>query len=185
MSDPTNTPPPPDASAAQITALQNQVNELKSLMDSTKDADGKAALAKLHDTSTATLAALTDMKTRMDKADETARTMTEKAKAVAISASIKEAAKAAGAVDAADVLQFIKASDVKLNADGEPENVAELVEAFKKTKPHFFGAVTTSTTDKPPPKSDPSPFHASKATEAEYEAKMKEMGLDPKRFRRT
>ena len=89
-----------------------------------------------------------------DRAEAAERKATESLTAAqtrAVNADLRIAAKDAGATDLSDVLALLPRDKLKLNADGDVENAAELVAEFKLAKPHLFGGATTSHTTTPPP----------------------------------
>lgn len=91
-----------------------------------------------------------------------------------IRAELKAEALKAGMVDL-DGLKLADLSTVKLNADGEVEGAEELMASLKKAKPYLFGAPNTSSTTKPPPAVPPTAKHARDLTDAEYDARKREM----------
>ena len=87
-------------------------------------------------------------------------------------AELKAAAVKAGLVDM-DVLKLVDISPLKLNENGEIEGLDKLVEDFKKTKPHFFGAAGASTSapgTKPAPKGGNDPVDVTKMSPQDYAA---------------
>ena len=84
-------------------------------------------------------------------------------------AELKAVALKHGVVDM-DLLKLMDLSAVKLLENGDIEGADALFEAAKKSKPHFFGAVSTSSTAKTPPVGDPKVTDARKQTPEEYAA---------------
>ena len=91
-----------------------------------------------------------------------------KAQQKAVNADLRLAAKDAGAVDIGDVLALVDRSKLKLSADGDVENAAELIAEMKTAKPHLFGVATTGSTTRPPPKKETAPTKATEMTPEEY-----------------
>jgi len=79
------------------------------------------------------------------KNDELKKSQDEKAaleariKTDSINSAVKVAALEAGTIDVELAVKAINPEEVKLGADGVPENVGKLVEKLKKDKPHLFG----------------------------------------------
>lgn len=88
-----------------------------------------------------------------------------------IRAELKAAAVEAGMVDL-DVLKLVDLSKVKLNEAGEVEGAKELMDGLKKSKPHFFGPPSTSSSHKAPPKDDQKAKKATDMTPEEYEKEL-------------
>ncbi len=173
--DPTD-PANPQAPVVPDPALASQFKELSERVAKTADADLKLFLAGILKASEATMADLKAMRDRLDKAQADAdaaavaavKAKTEAAEAVTKS-TIKAAAQKAGAVEAADVLPFIKLADVRVGEDGE-SNVAELVDALKKAKPHLFTSASTSTAAPAPKPGQTTAKSALEMTDAEWKA---------------
>lgn len=95
-----------------------------------------------------------------------------------IRAELKAEAIKSGMVDL-DGLKLADLSAVKLDENGEVTGAVELMAALKEAKPYLFTppADTTTTTKKPPAKKEPAPFNARTATDAERQAKARELGI--------
>lgn len=99
-------------------------------------ADAKAAAQKLIDEKVAEI-------------ENRARTQTTKSE-------LRVHAERAGVVDFGDLYEIMKTKDlakVEYDDEGNVANAAELITELKKSKPHFFGGVSTSSTEKVPPAS--------------------------------
>lgn len=104
---------------------------------------------------------------KVKAADEKSAQATTKAQERAINADLKVAAKDAGAHDAGDLLVLLDRSKIKLDADGVITNAAELMAELKTSKPHLFGAASTSNPNPTPPKKPTSEKPASEWTPEE------------------
>lgn len=94
-----------------------------------------------------------------------------------IRAELKAEAIKAGMVDL-DGLKLADLSAVKIDEQGNVVGAEELLKSLKESKPYLFKEVSsTSHAGDPPPKKDPTPFDARKATPEEVAAKAREMGL--------
>ena len=80
-------------------------------------------------------------------------------------------------MNAADVLAFVDFAEVNFGADGAPTNLADLVKGVKEAKPYLFGAANTSATHMPPPAKTAEARHASELKPAEYNARLRELGV--------
>ena len=91
-------------------------------------------------------------------------------------AELKAAAIAAGMNDPADAMAMVPMDQIKLNEDGDPSNLAELMAALKESKPYLFRVDgqtprdSTSNPAKPPKPGDPKPKLATEMTDEEYAA---------------
>lgn len=106
----------------------------------------------------------------LKEAEEKSAEATRKAQERAVNADLKVTAKDAGAHDVADILALLDRSKIKLDANGDIENAADLIADLKKTKPHLFGTPSTSN---PAPAPAPKPAgakHAKDMTDEEFEA---------------
>ncbi|HVC16667.1 MAG TPA: hypothetical protein VNE18_05115 [Rhodanobacter sp.] len=105
------------------------------------------------------------------KAAETkASEMTTAAQKRVLHAELRSAAKDAGALDIADVIALLDMTKVKVDDTGEPANAAEVLAEMKKAKPHLFGAASTTSNPKLPPKPTDTPKSAKEMTPQEYRA---------------
>ena len=103
-------------------------------------------------------------KTANEKIEASNKTANERI----IRAELKAAALKAGMVDL-DGLKLADHTAVKLNDAGEVEGADALMESLKKAKPYLFGsATTTSSTTKPPGKTDGKAKQATEMTPEEY-----------------
>lgn len=93
-----------------------------------------------------------------------------KAQQRAVKADIRAAAKDAGANDPADVIAFLPPDKIKIGADGEIENAADLIADLKKSKPYLFGTPATSNPAKTPDPKPPAEKSAKDMTPDEYRA---------------
>jgi hypothetical protein len=92
----------------------------------------------------------------------------------AIRADLKAALALGGAVDL-DAVKLMDMAAVKLNADGDVENAAEMVAALKAAKPHLFGKepaakTTTTQTEGAPKPGEPKAKNAMDMTDEEWAA---------------
>ena len=91
-------------------------------------------------------------------------------------AELKAAAIAAGMNDPADAMAMVPMDQIKLNEDGDPSNLAELMAALKESKPYLFRVDgqtprdSTSNPAKPPKPGEPKPKLATEMTDEEYAA---------------
>lgn len=161
-------------SNAADTGIDAQFKVLAERVARTADSDLKDFLSGILKATEVTLGDLKSMRERLDKAQadaDAAAAAAQKAKEVAsetaIKANIRTEARAAGAVDAADILPFIKLSDVRLGDDGK-SNIAELIGTLKKAKPHLFGKVSTSAAHPVPKPVNQAPRNALEMTAGEY-----------------
>lgn len=91
-----------------------------------EDAQAAAELAKLGD--------LEKASKRAETAEAALGTMRQRIGA----SELKMAAQSAGIIDT-DIAAALLGGKIDYDADGEPTNVAELIAALKKDKPHLFG----------------------------------------------
>jgi hypothetical protein len=179
-----NPAPGPAANAAGQAGPDVQFKELAERVAQTADSDLKHFLSGILRATEkqvadldATRGDLKVVREKLDKAEAEASAAAERAakdRAATVEntakSALRAAAKAAGAIDPADVLPFIKAGDVKADEDGKT-NEAELVDALKKAKPHLFGKLNTSATAPTPnPKDAGGVKSVLEMTPAEYKA---------------
>jgi len=94
-----------------------------------------------------------------------------------IRAELKAEAIKAGMVDL-DGLKLADLSTVKLDEKGEVVGAEDMLKALKEAKPYLFKeASSSSSIDPVPPKEKPKPFDAKTATDAELQAKARELGV--------
>jgi hypothetical protein len=96
-----------------------------------------------------------------------------------IRAELKAEAIKAGMVDL-DGLKLADLSSIALDEKGDVVGAEALMTSLKEAKPYLFGAkTTTSQTKEPPRKEEPKPFNANTASQEERDAKARELGLSP------
>ena len=162
VDDPTGGPPAPAPNPPQPeTFSKDYVRELRE--------ENKGWRLKASEHETAAKAAKEAADAAKAEAEKVKADVQTAADQRVIRAELKAAALKAGMVDL-DGLKLADLSTVKLGADGEVEGADALMDAMKKAKPYLFGAVSTSSTGKPPPATPPATKHAKEMTEAEYQA---------------
>ena len=70
-----------------------------------------------------------------------------------------------------DALNLIDQSKLKFDKEGKPSNLADVLKEFRETKPHFFGAASSSSTAKVPSPAKPDPTSHSDADYAAFKKK--------------
>lgn len=161
------TPPPPEEKTSfSLEYVQELRAENAKYRTSTKEA-GKAAEQ-----------ALAEAEKAKAEADARVAQVVSAADQRIIRAELKAEAIKSGMVDL-DGLKLADLSAVKLDENGEVTGAAELMTSLKEAKPYLFTppADTTTTTKEPPAKKEPAPFNARTATEAERQAKARELGI--------
>lgn len=118
-----------------------------------------------------------DAEAKIAEATTKANETLTKAQQKAVNADLRLAAKEAGAVDMADVLALVPRDKLKVNAEGDVENAAEVLAEMKAAKPHLFSVTSTSSTSKTPPREPGKAKHASEMTQAESDAELRKLGL--------
>lgn len=91
-------------------------------------------------------------------------------------AELRGAALRAGMVDL-DGLKLADLSTVTLSEAGEVEGAEALLHALKSATPYLFRAVSTCSTQPPPPREKPQQKSATEMSGAEWAAKKRELGL--------
>jgi len=157
-------------------AADSQFKALAERVAKTADADLKVFLSGILKATETTLTDLKSMRERLDNAQAKADAAAAEAQIArrdasdtVLRADIRAEAHAAGAVDAGDVLPFISLSDVKLGEDGKT-NIAELLNALRRAKPHLFSKISTSATHPAPKPGNVAPKNALEMTTGEYRA---------------
>jgi hypothetical protein len=123
--------------------LGGKLAELGARISGTADGDVKAILAGVLRAGEKTLAEMDALKTRLEAAEKATKDAAEGALKKIRRSNLVAAAKAAGAIDASEALQFVKLGDVTVNEAGE-SNAGELVAGLKAIKPHLFSKSSTS-----------------------------------------
>lgn len=168
--------------AAQIAALSAERDGLKSRLHEVNNeakghrlnADNFRTQAEKH--AAEAEQARKDAEAKIADANKRAEETLTKAQQKAVTADLKIAAREAGAVDIADVLALVDRNKLKINADGDVENAAEILTEMKATKPHLFAVRSTSNPGQPPP-ADTKPKHARDMNDAEADAMLKQFGI--------
>ncbi len=174
--------PTEDEYAAQVAALTAERDGLKSrVSEVNNEAKGHRLNADNFRTQAEKAAAEAtqarqEAEAKVTEASKRADEAMNKAQQKAVTADLKIAAREAGAVDIADILALVDRSKLKLNADGDVENAAELLAEMKAAKPHLFAVKTTSSTTKTPAPHD-KPKHARDMTDADFDSEMKKFGI--------
>jgi hypothetical protein len=149
--------------------LGGKIAELGARISGAADNDFKAILAGVLRAGEKTLTEMDALKVRLEAAElatkEAAETTVKKIKR----SSLVAAAKAAGAIDATEALNFIKLGEVTVNEAGE-SNAAELVASLKGAKPHLFAKVSTSAAAAAPAATDATKKSVLAMTKEEYAA---------------
>ncbi|HQT62553.1 hypothetical protein [Acidiphilium sp.] len=175
-------PPTEEEFQAQIAALTAERDGLKGrLSEVNNEAKGHRLNADNFRTQAEKAAAdaeqaRKDAEAKIADANKRAEETLTKAQQKAVTADLKIAAREAGAVDIADILALVDRTKLKVNADGDVENAAELLAEMKAAKPHLFAIKSTSSTGKQPPP-DTKPKHARDMTDAEFDAVLKSSGI--------
>jgi hypothetical protein len=135
----------------------------------TGETDVKAILAGVLRAGEKTLAEMDALKVRLEAAEKATKDAAEGALKKIKRSNLVAAAKAAGAVDASEALQFVKLGDVTVNESGE-SNAAELVAGLKAAKPHLFSKSSTSAAAASPAATDAVKKSVLAMTKEEYAA---------------
>ncbi len=175
-------PPTDEEYQAQIAALTSERDALKTRVSEVNNeakghrlnADNFRTQAEKH--AAEADAARKDADAKIAEANAKADEKLTKAQQKAVTADLKIAAREAGAVDLTDVLALVPRDKLKINADGDVENAAEVLAEMKAAKPHLFAVKSTSSTSKPPPAND-KPKHAREMTDDEFSSIMKSHGI--------
>ncbi len=158
-----------DEVAKPAPTLDGKIAELEGKFSNAVDADVKMILSGILKAGEKTLAEMDALKMRLEAAEKATTDATEAAVKKVKRANLMAAAKAAGAVDATEALQFVKLGDVTVNEAGE-SNAAELVAGLKAAKPHLFSKVSTSAAAASPGFTDPAKKSVLAMTKEEYAA---------------
>jgi Phage minor structural protein GP20 len=148
------------------------------------DAETKTFLASVLKASEAQAAELAAVRKSLEASEAERKTAEGQARDKMLRADLRATAKEAGAVNAADILAFVDFAQVAFGADGAPTNLADLVKGVKEAKPYLFGAANTSATHTPPPAKAAEARHANELKPAEYNARLRELGVDASKIRR-
>jgi hypothetical protein len=159
----------PGIAGASDATLSGKILELEQKVSGRADADVKMILGGILRAGEKTLAEMDALKTRLEAAEQATRDVTEAAVKKVKRANLLAAARAAGAVDATEALQFVKLGDVTVNDAGET-NAAELVAGLKAAKPHLFSKTSTSAAAASPATADPMKKSVLAMTKEEYAA---------------
>jgi hypothetical protein len=150
-------------------ALGGKIAEMGARISGAVDTDLKLILAGVLRAGEKTLTEMDALKARLEAAElatkEAAETTVKKLKR----SNLVAAAKAAGAVDATEALQFIKLGEVNVNEAGE-SNAAELIASLRAAKPHLFGKTSTSAAAAAPAATEAAKKSVLAMTKAEYAA---------------
>jgi hypothetical protein len=160
------------------------VPELAAKLATSADAETKAFLAAVLKTSEAQAAELAAVRKNLETSEADRKSAETEARDKMLRADLRAAAKEAGAVNAGDILAFVNFAEVRFGADGAASNLADLVKGVKETKPYLFAAANTSATHMPPPAKTAEARSASELNPAEYNARLRELGVDATKIRR-
>ncbi|HTJ88892.1 MAG TPA: phage scaffolding protein [Acidocella sp.] len=160
------------------------VPDLAAKLATNADAETKAFLAAVLKASEAQAAELAAVRKSLETSEAERKGAETEARDKMLRADLRTAAKEAGAVNAGDILAFVDVAEVTLGADGAPTNLADLVKNVKEAKPYLFSAANTSATHMPPPAKTAEARHASELKPAEYNARLRELGVDANKIRR-
>ncbi len=113
----------------------------------------------------------TDHKTATEAAVAAALAdVTTKSKAEKVNDALKAEATKAGVKDVDDLLKIVDASGITFDDKGAVVGVEKLIADTKTAKPHLFGTVTTTSTQKTPDPAAVTGKKASEMTDEEYAA---------------
>jgi hypothetical protein len=160
------------------------VPDLAAKLATSADGETKTFLAAVLKASEAQAAELAAVRKSLEASEAERKTAKTEARDKMLRADLRAAAKEAGAVNAADLLAFVDFAGVTFGADGAPINLADLVKGVKEAKPYLFAAANTSATHTPPPAKTAEARHASELKAAEYNARLRELGVDTTKIRR-
>lgn len=161
-----------------------ELGDLAAKLAVSADAETKAFLASVLKVSEAQAAELAAVRKSLEASEAERKNAEGQARDKILRSDLRAAAKDAGAMNAADVLAFVDVAEVKFGADGAPTNLADLVKSVKDAKPYLFGAANTSATHTLPPAKTAEARHASELKPAEYNARLRELGVDANKIRR-
>jgi hypothetical protein len=150
-------------------ALGGKIAEIATRISGTVDTDVKAILAGVLRAGEKTLTEMDALKARLEAAELATKEATEATVKKVKRSNLVAAARAAGAVDATEALQFIKLGDVTVNDAGE-SNAAELVATLRAAKPHLFSKSSTSSAAAAPAATDAVKKSVLTMTKDEYAA---------------
>lgn len=124
--------PPADSGGLDAKSLQRELQKTQAELKALQEADEKRKQESMSE--------LDRERAARQKAEDSARSATEKAVAALKRAAVLAAAGAAGALDASDVYRLGDLSQLEIDeASGDVRGAAELVADLKKSKPHLFG----------------------------------------------
>ncbi len=166
MADDVAKPAPAGGSDA---TLGGRVAELAAKISGAMDTDLKVILADVLKAGEKTMTEMDALKVRLEAAELATKGAEEATMKKLRRLNVVAAAKAAGAVDATEALQFIKLGDVTVNEAGE-SNAAELVATLRATKPHLFGKSSTSAAAMAPAATDAAKKSVLAMSKEEYAA---------------
>jgi len=133
------------------------------------DADVKAMLSGILKAGEKTMAEMDALKIRLEVAEKATMDATEAAVKKVKRSNLVAAAKAAGAIDATEALNFIKLGEVTVSDAGET-NAAELIAGLKAARPHLFGKSSSSAAVASPAAADAAKKSVLSMTKEEYAA---------------
>jgi len=133
------------------------------------DADVKAMLSGILKAGEKTMAEMDALKIRLEVAEKATMDATEAAVKKVKRSNLVAAAKAAGAIDATEALNFIKLGEVTVSDVGET-NAAELIAGLKAARPHLFGKSSSSAAAASPAAADAAKKSVLSMTKEEYAA---------------
>ncbi len=146
-----------------------RIAELEHKVSGAVDGDVKLILSGILKAGEKTLAEMDALKMRLEAAEQATKDATEAAVKKVKRSNLVAAAKAAGAVDAAERLQFVKLGEGTVTDAGET-NATELVAGLKAAKPHLFSKTSTSAAVASPAVADPARKSVLTMTKEEYAA---------------
>jgi hypothetical protein len=149
--------------------LGGKIAEVAARISGTVDSDMKAILAGVLRAGEKTLTEMDALKLRLEAAEMATKEAAEASVKKIKRSNLVAAARAAGAVDATEALQFIKLGDVTVNEAGE-SNATELVATLRAAKPHLFAKSSTSAAAAAPAATDAVKKSVLAMTKEEYAA---------------
>jgi len=149
--------------------LGGKISEMGARLSGAMDTDLKLILAGVLRAGEKTLTEMDALKARLEAAELATKEAVEANVKKIKRSNLVAAAKAAGAVDATEALQFIKLGEVTVNEAGD-SNAAELVASLRAVKPHLFAKSSTSAAAAAPAATDAAKKSVLAMTKAEYAA---------------
>ena len=149
--------------------LGGKISEMGARISGAVDTDLKLILAGVLRAGEKTLTEMDALKARLEAAEMATKEAGEATVKKIKRSSLVAAAKAAGAVDATEALQFIKLGEVTVDEAGD-SNAAELVASLRAAKPHLFSKSSTSAAAAAPAATDAAKKSVLAMTKAEYAA---------------